>query len=97
MDCYENTVKSRLYLARNSIKTEIEEQERKSGEKFYGIAVGVLPVGYFIAEHVKHSLPSYESLGRLVASAQQAGQQAVAEAVHSSTVSGQASSVAVKT
>lgn len=72
MDCSENTVKSRLYLARHSIKTEIEELERKSGEKFYGIAVGVLPIGYFVAEHVKHSLPSAEVLGNLVTKAQQA-------------------------
>ena len=38
MNCSEGTVKSRLFLARKSIKTEIEEQERKSGEKFYGVA-----------------------------------------------------------
>lgn len=36
MDCSENTVKSRLRYAKAHIKTEIEERERKSGEKFYG-------------------------------------------------------------
>lgn len=39
MDCSAGTVKSRLFLARKAIKTEIEEQERKSGEKFYGLAL----------------------------------------------------------
>ena len=36
MDCSENTVKSRLRYAKAHIKTEIEERERKSGDKFYG-------------------------------------------------------------
>lgn len=38
MECSVNTVKTRLFLARKAIRSEIEEQERKSGEKFYGIA-----------------------------------------------------------
>lgn len=37
MDCSENTVKSRIRYAKAYIKTEIEERERKSGEKFYGV------------------------------------------------------------
>ncbi len=44
MDCSVNTVKSRLFLARKSIKTEIEEQERKSGQPFYGaVGLGLVP------------------------------------------------------
>ena len=35
MDCSAGTVKSRLFLARKAIKTEIEEQERKTGQQFY--------------------------------------------------------------
>lgn len=97
MDCSENTVKSRLYLARHSIKTEIEEQERKSGEKFYGIAVGVLPIGYFIAEHIKNSLPSAEVLENLVTIAQQAGQNAVSQAADGTAVSEETGSAAAKT
>lgn len=38
MACSMNTVKTRLFLARKAIRSEIEEQERKSGQKFYGIA-----------------------------------------------------------
>jgi len=38
MECTVGTVKTRLFLARKAIRSEIEEQERKSGEKFYGIA-----------------------------------------------------------
>lgn len=97
MDCSDNTVKSRLYLARHSIKTEIEEQERKSGEKFYGIAVGALPIGYFVAEHVKHSLPPAEVLGNLVTTAQQAGQNAVSQAADGTAVSEETGSAAAKT
>lgn len=51
MDCSAGTVKSRLYLARNTIRTEIEEQERKSGQKFFGFAVGAVPLGRFVAEN----------------------------------------------
>ena len=97
MDCSENTVKSRLYLARNSIRTEIEEQERKSGEKFYGIAIGALPIGYFVTEHIKHCLPSSELLGNLVSSAQQAGQSAASQAANGASVSGKVGSAAAKT
>lgn len=38
MECSSGTVKTRLSLARKAIKSEIEEQERKSGQKFYGVA-----------------------------------------------------------
>ena len=70
MDCSENTVKSRLYLARHSIKTRIEEQERKSGERFYGVAVGVLPIGYFVEEHIKQNLPPAGTLDHPATTAQ---------------------------
>lgn len=43
MGCSENTVKSRLRYAKAHIKTEIEERERKSGDKFYGAVF--LPFG----------------------------------------------------
>ena len=46
MECSTGTVKSRLFLARKTIRTEIEEQERKSGQKFYGIAgIDLCPSG----------------------------------------------------
>lgn len=57
MDCSVNTVKSRLFLARKSIKTEIEEQERKSGQPFFGIiGLATVPFGKLFIEHVESSL-----------------------------------------
>ncbi len=97
MDCSENTVKSRLYLARNSIRTEIEEQERKSGEKFYGVAIGALPIGSFVAEHVKNSMPPAGTFGKLTVTARQAGHAAAAHAGEGSAVSGKVGSLAAKT
>ena len=56
MDCGVNTVKSRLFLARKSIKTEIEEQERKTGEKFYGVTgLGVVSFGKLFLQEVEAS------------------------------------------
>lgn len=43
MDVSEGTVKSRLFLARRAIRTEIEEEERKTGQKFYGVAWPLVP------------------------------------------------------
>lgn len=56
MDCSEGTVKSRLFLARKALKTEIEEQERKTGEKFYGVAL--VPFGAIFVRQVKNSMIS---------------------------------------
>ena len=54
MECSPGTVKSRLFLARNTVKTEIEEQERKTGQKFYGIAgIPLLPFGKLIQSHME--------------------------------------------
>ena len=59
MDCSVNTVKSRLFLARKSIKTEIEEQERKSGQPFYGIVgLATVPFGkLFVGQMESSALP----------------------------------------
>ena len=54
MECSANTVKTRLSLARKSIKNEIEERERKSGQKFYGIAgISVLVLSQVLAGQVE--------------------------------------------
>ncbi len=54
MECSPNTVKTRLFLARKAIRTEIEEQERKTGQKFYGIAgIPMLPFGKLILSHME--------------------------------------------
>ncbi len=54
MECSVNTVKTRLFLARKAIRSEIEEQERKSGEKFYGVAgIPLLPFGKLMQSHAQ--------------------------------------------
>lgn len=51
MECSVNTAKTRLFLARKAIKSEIEEQERKSGQKFYSIAgIPMLPLVKVLAQ-----------------------------------------------
>lgn len=56
MDCSEGTVKSRLFLARKAIKTEIEEQEKKTGEKFYGIAgIAFIPFAEIFVREIKRT------------------------------------------
>ena len=43
--CSANTVKTRLFLARETIRSEIEEQERKCGEKLFAITgIPMLPL-----------------------------------------------------
>jgi len=54
MECSVNTVKTRLFLARKTIRSEVEEQERKSGEKFYGVAgIPMLAFGRLIRSHME--------------------------------------------
>ena len=54
MQCSPGTVKSRLYFARKAIRTEVEEQERKSGERFYGITgIPLLPLGKLVKSHME--------------------------------------------
>lgn len=52
MDCSVGTVKSRLFLARKAVKTEIEEKEKKSGEKFYGVAF--IPFASLFIKQIKN-------------------------------------------
>ena len=63
MECSEGTVKSRLHLARKAIKTEIEEQERKSGEKFYGAVL--MPFGPVFNSFVRSQALSSEAALRI--------------------------------
>ncbi len=63
MDCNENTVKSRLYLARKTLKVEIEEEERKTGTKFYGVPL--LPFGKIFVEQMWRSSLSPEKAAML--------------------------------
>lgn len=72
MSCSEGTVKSRLYLARCSIKNKIEEYENKNGEKFFGVAIGVLPFGTFVVENTHQSMITPDEFSNILTSAQKA-------------------------
>ena len=63
MDCSENTVKSRLRYAKAHIKTEVEERERKSGEKFYGTLF--FPFGYVFTRQVQSQSMSPVAAARI--------------------------------
>lgn len=63
MDCSVGTVKSRLFLARKAIKTEIEEKEKKSGEKFYGVAI--IPFASLFIKQVKSFVISGEKASEI--------------------------------
>ena len=53
MSCSPGTVKSRLFLARNAIKAEIQEDEDKRGERFYGIVgIPLIPLSRLINNHM---------------------------------------------
>ena len=69
MGCSPGTVKSRLYLARKAIGTEIEEQERKTGQRFF--AVAGIPVtafrGIFGAQVDMDALPQKSAMQTLQA------------------------------
>jgi len=69
MDCSVGTVKKRLFLARKAIRTEIEEEERKSGEKFYGIAgIPMLPLGELLCSHIESQLLAADAYTSILAS-----------------------------
>lgn len=91
MDCSEGTVKSRLFLARKAIKTEIEELERKSGEKFYGSVM--LPLGPMFNSLVRSQSLSPETALNIW----NAVNQSIKEAATASTVGSVAASTAAKT
>ena len=75
MGCSPGTVKSRLYLARKAIGTEIEEQERKSGQRFF--AVAGIPVtafrGIFGAQVDMDALPQKSAMQLLDAISRKIG------------------------
>jgi len=54
MECGVSTVKTRLYLARKTIRSEIEEEERKRGERFFGIiGIPMLPFGRLVVSQME--------------------------------------------
>jgi RNA polymerase sigma factor (sigma-70 family) len=68
MDCNAGTVKKRLFLARRAIRTEIEEEERKSNEKFYGVAgIPMLALKNLFKDYFGSSLPSSSAVGAATA------------------------------
>ena len=98
MDCSVNTVKSRLFLARKSIKTEIEEQERKSGQPFYGIVgLGMVPFGKLFLEQMGASALSKAAASAILETIAQKTAGSVAKAVGTArSVAGKAAGVASK-
>ena len=57
MECSPGTVKSRLFLARKAIKAELEEQERQTGQKFYGVAgIALISMSEAIRLHLESLL-----------------------------------------
>lgn len=72
MDCSQGTVKSRLYLARNTIKSEIEEQERKSGEKFFGVAIGSVPISKLVTDFMNNNMLMPDKASQILSCAQNA-------------------------
>jgi len=61
MECNIGTVKSRQVLARKAIRAEVEEEEQKSGEKFYGIAgIPMLSLSDLFAQYIKSQALSDE-------------------------------------
>ncbi len=68
MNCSQGTVKSRLYLARNAMKDKIVEFEKKHNESFFGVAVGTVPMGKFVADSVKVNMLSPSEAQKLITS-----------------------------
>ncbi|MBO5557049.1 MAG: sigma-70 family RNA polymerase sigma factor, partial [Oscillospiraceae bacterium] len=60
MGCSENTVKSRLYYGRMAIKADLEEEERKTGVRFYGLSN--LSLRRAIAWLIEHTSPLRRSV-----------------------------------
>ena len=53
MECSPGTVKTRLFLAKNAIKTEVEEKENKTGQRFCGAGIPMLPFSKLIQSHLE--------------------------------------------
>ncbi|MBQ1821557.1 MAG: RNA polymerase sigma factor [Clostridia bacterium] len=89
MGCSENTVKSRLFLARKAIRTEIEEEEKKSGQPFFGIiGFATVPFGKLLVADVRANMVPRATAAVLHHSVMQHAAQAVsrsAEAAVSNT------------
>ena len=82
MECNSGTVKSRLFLARNTIRSEIEEQETRSGQKFYGVAgIPMLPFAELLAQQIGAHTISPTISSSIFNSISQAISQSAASAV----------------
>jgi len=80
MECNVGTVKSRLFLARKAIRAEVEEEERKSGEKFYGVAgIPMLSLGSLLNGHFEAQLLTTDVIAKTIAAISEAISQGIAE------------------
>jgi len=98
MDCTINTVKTRLFLARKAIRSEVEEEERKSGEKFYGIVgIPLLPFGEMFAQHLQSQMLTTEVSSSVLGAVTEAISQGASSGVQVASGSAQATSLATGT
>ena len=78
MECNVSTVKTRLFLARKAIRSEVEEEERRSGEKFYGIiGIPMLPFGDMLAQYIQSQMLSIEASTSMLVHVREALSQGV--------------------
>jgi len=94
MDCSTGTVKKRLFLARKAIRTEIEEEEEKSGEKFYGIAgLPMLPLGNLLNSHFESQLLTAEAYAKSLTAISEAISQVAIDTLATTGVSAASSGI----
>ncbi|MCL2662743.1 MAG: RNA polymerase sigma factor [Oscillospiraceae bacterium] len=95
MECNVSTVKTRLFLARKAIRSEVEEEERKSGEKFYGIPL--LPFGDLLVQHFQSEILSAEVSSSVLAAVTEALTQGMTSGMQATSGGVQATSSGVQT
>ena len=95
VDCSVGTVKKRLFLARKAIRTEVEEEERKSGEKFYGIiGLPMLPIGDFLCSYFETQILTADACASALTAITEAISQSIAANVTAGAAAGSSAAIA---